>query len=72
MLLFHRKTNQQIVIEDDITISVCRVDGENVLIGIEAPGDCIVRRGELLTQWAEDHPDQSGWSTYRFGPSTSA
>ena len=64
MLVLTRKEGERILIEDDITIRVVRVFGNKVRIGIEAPRDVIVRRGELVTQWDEGSR-RSGWSTYR-------
>lgn len=47
MLVLARKTNQTIRIGDQITISVVSVRGRTVRLGIEAPGDVRVVRGEL-------------------------
>jgi carbon storage regulator len=47
MLVLSRKTGQRIAIGEGITIVVNRVLGNRVVIGIEAPQDVNVRRGEL-------------------------
>ena len=47
MLVLTRKVRQSIRISDDITITVLRVKGGQVRIGIEAPKEVRVVRGEL-------------------------
>ena len=47
MLVLTRKVGESFVIGDDITITVVRVVGGGVRIGIEAPDDCLVMRQEL-------------------------
>jgi carbon storage regulator len=48
MLVLTRKTQQQIKIGDNITITIVRVTGQSVRVGIEAPESVKVVRGELL------------------------
>ncbi len=50
MLCLTRKTDERIRIGDDIVITVCKVIGGAVRIGIEAPLEMKVRRDELLPQ----------------------
>jgi carbon storage regulator len=47
MLVLTRKTNQSIMIGDDIEISVLAVNGEKVRLGITAPRDVPVYRQEV-------------------------
>jgi|CXWL01.1.fsa_nt_gi carbon storage regulator len=47
MLVLTRKVGESFVIGDDITITVVRVVGGGVRIGIEAPDDCPIMRQEL-------------------------
>jgi carbon storage regulator len=47
MLVLSRKTNESIVIDGNITISVLQVKGKIVRLGIEAPKDIPIRRKEL-------------------------
>jgi carbon storage regulator len=47
MLVVTRKTDEIIRIGDDITIVVVGVRGDKVRIGVEAPQDVIVHRGEI-------------------------
>ena len=50
MLVLSRKIDQQIMIGDDITLTVVRVDGNRVRIGISAPRDIRILRGELAQE----------------------
>jgi carbon storage regulator CsrA len=47
MLVLTRKANQRIEIGDNIVITVLQVKGNSVRLGIEAPRDVRVIRGEL-------------------------
>ena len=49
MLVLTRKTLEQIHIGDNITISILKLKGNAVRIGIEAPREIRVLRGELQT-----------------------
>jgi carbon storage regulator len=50
MLVLTRKSNQSIMIGDDIKVSVLLVVGEKVRIGIEAPQDVPVFRTEVYLE----------------------
>ncbi len=50
MLVLTRKSNQSIMIGDDIKVSVLLVVGEKVRIGIEAPADVPVFRTEVYLE----------------------
>ena len=47
MLVLSRKHNQQIRIGENVTITVLRVQGNTVRIGIDAPPSVRIIRGEL-------------------------
>ncbi len=47
MLVLSRKEGERIVIGDNITLVVSKVNGNRVTIGIEAPRDVKIVRGEL-------------------------
>lgn len=49
MLVLTRKPNQQIYIGDNIVINIAGVQGDNVRIAIDAPGDMKIYRGEIYT-----------------------
>ena len=50
MLVLTRKSNQSIMIGDDVEISVLSVMGEKVRIGIQAPQDVPVFRTEIYLE----------------------
>jgi carbon storage regulator len=50
MLVLTRKSNQSIMIGDDIEISVLSVMGDKVRIGIQAPRDVPVFRREVYLE----------------------
>jgi carbon storage regulator CsrA len=47
MLVLTRKVNQQIRLGDNITVTILRVQGNSIRIGVDAPKDVQVVRGEL-------------------------
>jgi len=47
MLVLSRKEGERIVIGDNVTLIVSKVNGNRVTIGIEAPRDVKIIRGEL-------------------------
>lgn len=49
MLVLSRKKGEQIRIGNDIVITVHRLSGNRVSLGIEAPAHCRITRGELKT-----------------------
>ena len=57
MLVLTRKSNQSIMIGDEIEISVLAVMGEKVRIGIEAPRSIPVFRREVYVEIQEDRED---------------
>jgi carbon storage regulator len=57
VLVLTRKSNQSIMIGDNIEISVLAVMGEKVRIGIEAPRSVPVFRREIYVEIQEDQGD---------------
>ena len=53
MLVLTRKKDQQIKIGDDITLTVVRIDANRVRIGVAAPRDIRILRGELESRDSE-------------------
>jgi carbon storage regulator CsrA len=60
MLVLSRKLQQQIKIGDQITVTILKVKGNTVRIGVDAPRDVRVVRGELPKQ---DQPADSPTAT---------
>jgi len=54
VLVLTRKSNQSIMIGDDIEVSVLSVMGEKVRIGIQAPRDIPVFRKEVYLEIQEE------------------
>ncbi len=59
VLVLTRKSNQSIMIGDDIEISVLAIMGEKVRIGIEAPRSVPVFRREVYVEIQEDQDGES-------------
>lgn len=53
MLVMTRKTNEEIMIGDDVKIKVLGVKGGQVRIGIEAPKNVAVHRKEIYERIAQ-------------------
>ena len=51
MLVLSRRESERIRLGDSIVVTVVKVAGDRVRLGIEAPADVLVLRGEL-----ERHP----------------
>jgi carbon storage regulator len=47
MLVLSRKTNESLVIRDDIVITVVEIRGDRVRLGIQAPREVTVHRKEI-------------------------
>lgn len=57
MLVLSRKTGETICIGKDVTVTVVKLSGNRVRIGIEAPEDVEVLRGELKSKsWSAELP----------------
>jgi carbon storage regulator len=59
MLVVTRKVGEKIIIGDRVTVTVVRIAGGMVRIGIEAPKDYSVMRRELLDLPAPSPPGES-------------
>lgn len=59
MLVLSRKERQRIKLGDSIVITVVRVAGDKVRLGIEAPPDVLVLREELDPHSEPDPADLS-------------
>lgn len=59
MLILTRKTNQSIMIGDQIEIVIVEVRGDQVKIGIKAPKDIAVHRSEVYKEIQEQNKKAS-------------
>jgi carbon storage regulator len=60
MLVLSRKKNEAIVIGDNVRIKVLKVSGNTVRIGIQAPREVEVVRGELAPYGISDEDTSEG------------
>ena len=60
MLVLSRKPNESIIIDGNVTVSVLRVDNDNVRIGIEAPLEIPVMRKEIYEQIKTNNEQAAG------------
>ncbi len=47
MLVLSRKVGEKLVIDGNIIVEVVKIQGDRITIGIEAPSDIKILRGEL-------------------------
>lgn len=59
MLVLTRKVSERFMIGDDIVVTVVKIDGRQVRIGIDAPRDVAIRRTELKQFDHEEHAPES-------------
>ena len=73
MLVLSRKAGERIWIGDDISVTVVRITGGGVRIGIEAPHEMPVVREELKEKMERAEVDEfkNGPSTIKFPSSNS-
>jgi carbon storage regulator CsrA len=62
MLVLSRKIGQEIVVGDNVRITVTKVSGNRVTLGVDAPDHVRILRGELqpVACSFEDEDDKSG------------
>jgi carbon storage regulator len=64
MLILSRRTDESIVIGDEVTITILSVKGKQVRIGITAPPDVSVHREEIYQRiQAGDPIEEAGTQT---------
>ena len=59
MLVLSRKESERIKLGDSIVVTVIRVTGDKVRLGIEAPSDVLVLRDELEPRAPTPKPQHS-------------
>ncbi|HEY5257697.1 MAG TPA: carbon storage regulator [Candidatus Baltobacteraceae bacterium] len=57
MLRLTRKIGESVVIGDDVRVTIVAVDGRQVQLGIEAPADVRLARGEIHDLGPKGEPD---------------
>ena len=61
MLILTRKTGESIIINDDIKITVTKINSRQIKIGIQAPKDVKVNREEINDIQNEEKPNKTLW-----------
>jgi carbon storage regulator len=54
MLVLSRKVGERVLIGEQIAITIVRINGQSVRLGIDAPSDMVVVREELAQRSAAD------------------
>lgn len=62
MLVLSRRVGERIVINENIVVTVVRVDGGRVRLGIEAPPEVSIIRQELARSPESAHPSKAAHS----------
>ena len=65
MLVLTRKSNQSIMIGDDIEVSVLSIMGEKVRVGIQAPRDIPVFRKEVYLEIQQERAREMAGANVR-------
>jgi carbon storage regulator len=60
MLVLTRRSNQSIMIGDEVEISILSVSGEKVRVGIDAPDEVPVFRKEVYLRIESERADGNG------------
>jgi carbon storage regulator len=60
MLVLSRKKHETITIGDDIKIVVVEIRGDKCRIGVDAPKDVVVHRGEIYDKIRNQNQNQEG------------
>ena len=63
MLVLSRKESEKIMLGDEIVLTIVRVSGDRVRLGIRAPKDMLILRHELENQSLEVETNMSTNST---------
>ncbi len=59
MLVLSRKLNESIRIGDDVVVTICKVRGDKVCLGITAPKEIPVHREEIYDVIQREKKEQS-------------
>jgi carbon storage regulator len=68
MLVLSRKNRETIVIDGRITVKVLQIKGGAIRLGIEAPPEMSIRRGELLEHGEAPDPGAEAVASITLAP----
>ncbi|TFI47266.1 carbon storage regulator CsrA [Diaphorobacter sp. DS2] len=57
MLVLTRRSNESIMVNDDIEISILSIDGDQVKLGIKAPREVEIHRKEIYLQIQKENKE---------------
>ena len=60
MLVLSRRVGEQLIIGDDVRVVIHAVRGNRVVVGIAAPNDVVIRRGEIPPYPRKEASDAEG------------
>ena len=60
MLVLSRRTNESIIINGNITITVLEIRGDHIRLGIDAPREISIHREEIHAELARANKEASG------------
>ncbi len=60
MLCLMRRVGEKIIINENITVCVTKIKGNQVMIGIEAPKEVSVQREEVHKRILEEREEKNG------------
>ena len=60
MLVLSRKVGEKLVIDGNITVEVVRIQGNRITLGLVAPADVKILRGELNQKQPVNEKAESG------------
>lgn len=57
MLILGRRVGETLHIGDDVVVTIQRIEGGRVTVGVSAPRDVIVLRGEVADRLEREHQE---------------
>ena len=72
MLVLTRKLMEKLYIGDDVCVTIVRIEGGQVRLGIEAPREVPVIRAELVAEPDKEEPEARYKGPAAFAPTSTA
>jgi carbon storage regulator len=70
MLILTRRTNEKLIIDENVTVTILSIKGNQVRIGIDAPRDVTIHREEIYKRIQKEKKTLNGSENAEF-PATS-